>query len=167
MSFEDDGIRNPDGSFTLAYLAYLVNTARRKKRRKLLTTSDPNVLAGSPWLAGDANTTLSIANGRARATIGAGSNPRIAKHVTGLVIGRTYMITGNTYHGTETGNTIVRVSTALNLPSGDIFSGPAPYVINNGWVCNASDVYVGMVTVTSGTGQYAEITENLSMVRIN
>jgi hypothetical protein len=30
----DSQIRNTDGTFTLAYLAYLVNTKRRKKRRK-------------------------------------------------------------------------------------------------------------------------------------
>lgn len=128
---------------------------------------DVNLLAGLSWVPG-ANTTLSIAAGRARATIGAGANPRIWKQVDGLTIGATYHVAGTVYAGTQTGDIFFRVSSNSAIPDGNNYgtNNATTFVVNADFVATATTLYVGFVAITSAPGQYAEIDDNFSMTLV-
>ena len=122
-----------------------------------------NLLSGSAWVEG-ASTTMTTAAGRVRATRN-GGNPRVYKEVT-LVPGATYRLTGTCFQGTQSGAMIIRVSASAGLPDGDLGSSMTTHAINNDFIASTTTMYVGMVCVTTNDGEYAEISENLSLVRV-
>lgn len=118
-----------------------------------------------PWIAG-ANTTMTIAGGRVRATR-AGGNPRVYKAISGLTNGATYKLSGGScFAGTQSGNMILRQSTSVGIPDGDMFSGAATFPIDFNFVATATTLYIGMVVIADTDGQYAEITDALSLVLV-
>lgn len=123
-----------------------------------------NLLAGLAWVQG-ASTTMTIAGGRVRATR-AGGNPRVFKQVSGLSIGGTYKLTGNLYKGTQSGAMILRASETTEIPDGTLVSDTESRVINNDFIASAATMFIGMVIIADTDGQYAEISENLSLVRL-
>lgn len=128
---------------------------------------DVNLMAGIVWTPG-ANTTLSIAGGRARATIGGGANPRIYKAVSGIIIGRTYHLSGTVYAGTQTGDIFFRVSSNSGIPDGNNYgtNNATTFVVNANFVATATTLYVGFVAITSAPGQYAEIDDAFSLTLV-
>lgn len=123
-----------------------------------------NLLEGLSWIQGT-NTTMSIAGDRVRATR-AGGNPRVYKTVVGLISGATYRLTGNCFQGTQSGAIILRASETADLPDGNLASNNVDYVINNDFTASATTMHVGIVVVADTDGQYAEISEGLTLVRV-
>lgn len=124
----------------------------------------PNLLAGLSWTAGT-NTTLSVAGGKARATIGGGANPRIQKNPTGMVNGATYYINGRIYIGT-CATVRLRISPNTGLPDGAIFE----YIqssdflfVNTPFVMQGTACFVGPVGISGAAGQYVEIDDLISI----
>ena len=125
---------------------------------------DPNLLAGLPWVQGT-GTLMTKVGAEIRAQNN-GGNPRVYKAVTGLIVGRTYSYEGNVYAGTGTGqNMFVRVSTAPDLPSGDIaqFTTADTGFIQDSFVHPGGTVYVGLVAIRD-PGQYAAIEDAFKLL---
>jgi hypothetical protein len=121
-----------------------------------------------PWAAGN-NTSLSIANGRARGTITAGSNPRIRREVTNLQAGVAYRVQSNMYKGTTSGNIFFRVSSTANLTNGDYaqVASSADTSINTTFTAPSGGlVYIGVVGVTDAVGQYVETDETFALSKV-
>jgi hypothetical protein len=160
-------VRNPDGTFTKEYLASRIATRHRKKRRKAASANtNPNLMTGASWVAGT-NTTLSIAGGKARATIGAGSNPRIFKQITGLINGATYYINGRMYIGTCGTSVRVRGSPTTDLPSAgmifEVIDTVDHLFTNTSFVMVGTTLFIGIIGVSTATGQYSEIDDAFSL----
>ena len=121
------------------------------------------------WFQGT-NTLLSVAGGRARATSVGVSNPRISRHVTGLISGVTYSVTLHLFIGTIPNNMYARISADEELTLDDYgigytASNDATAVIQ--FVAPVSgDVYIGIVAVSSADGQYAEVDDIITVVRV-
>lgn len=131
---------------------------------------DPNLLAPFAWEAGT-NTTMSTVGDFQRATAIGANNPRIYKHVTGLVNGATYLVTGTMNQGTMGASVRFRVSTNVNLPDGNLTeqTGSGPGVtINDSFVAEASgECYVGIVGVAAGgSNEFCEVSTDLMMVLV-
>lgn len=129
-----------------------------------ITPANPNLLASLSWAAGT-NTTLSVAGGKARATIGGGANPRIQKNPTGMVNGATYYINGRMYLGTCS-TVRLRISPNTGLPDGQIFE----YIqandflfVNTPFVMQGTSCFVGPVGISGAAGQYVEIDDLISI----
>lgn len=124
----------------------------------------PAITIGT-WTEG-ANTDLSIASNRARATCIAGSNPRISRLVTGLTSGATYRVQTNIYIGTMNNGVLWRVSATQNLNAGDYYNMSPALVdtpIDASFIAPVSgEVYMGVVGV-GGTGLYAETDETFTL----
>lgn len=125
-------------------------------------------IAYDAWHQGT-NTVLSIAAGRARATSVGVNNPRISRHVTGLVAGATYSTAFNVYSGTQTGNIFARASADADLTLADydefITATSAPAFLQ--FIAPAGGaVYIGIVTVCNADGQYAEVDDIISVIRV-
>ena len=110
---------------------------------------------------------MTIANSRVRA-IRAGANPRVYKRVTGLTNGATYRLSGGScFAGTQTGSMFLRASTSTEIPNGDLDSSATDFVINHTFVAGATIMYVGMVCIATNDGEYAEISEGITLTRVN
>lgn len=140
---------------------------RFKKNLQQVSGGPVNILTPLSWIQGT-NTVLSVAGGRARATR-AGGNPRIYKTVPGLVNGATYKLVGNIYIGTADATVRMRVSTTVDLPDGGVYEEITGIdaAIDHDMVSTGVTWYIGIVAVASIDGQYSEVTENLSLVRIS
>jgi hypothetical protein len=115
------------------------------------------------WTAG-ASTTLSVADGRARATR-AGDNPRIYRIVSGLTSGVQYRITSRMYKGTVSGDIFFRVADGPNvMPTYAQQQDNVDVDVNVTFVAPSGGiVYVGLVAVSNTNGQYAETDETFSL----
>lgn len=125
--------------------------------------SVPNLLEGLPWTAG-ANTTLSIADGFARATR-AGANPRIYKHVTGLTVGATYRLLGNGYLRTCT-NIVLRAAQDATIAGGEDYSSaliPNDHLFDVNFVSSRTFQYIGFIGTSTVNGQFCECDEDFRM----
>ena len=123
-----------------------------------------NLMEGLSWIAG-VDTTLSIAGGKARATIGAGANPRIWKQVDGLTNGATYLLNGRMYIGTCS-TVRLRASTSTAIPNGDLFEliDSVDHLFTNvSFVMSGTTAYIGIVGISGAPGQYVEIDDNFSL----
>ena len=128
---------------------------------------DPNLLASLSWVAG-LNTTLSVAGGRARATIGGGANPRIWKNVTGLTNGATYKLNGRMYIGTCS-TVRIRISPNSGLPDGSIYEliDSVDHLFTDvTFVMSGTAMFIGIVGISGAAGQYAEIDDNFSLTPV-
>lgn len=126
--------------------------------------SDGNLLTGLPWIAG-ANTTLSVAGGKARATIGGGANPRIWKFVSGLTNGATYKLNGRMYIGTCS-TVRLRISPNSGIPDGSIYElidSVDHLFTNQTFVMSGTSAYIGIVGISGAAGQYCEIDDAFSL----
>lgn len=126
--------------------------------------SDGNLLTGLSWVAG-ADTTLSIAGGKARATIGAGANPRIWKFVTGLTNGATYKLNGRMYVGTCS-TVRLRITPDTGLPNGSIYElidSVDHLFTDQTFVMSGTTAYIGIVGISGAPGQYCEIDDAFSL----
>lgn len=114
------------------------------------------------WTAG-ANTTLSTAGGKARATAVGANNPRISRHVTGLTEGVDYRVQTVTYSGTAS-SVFFRVSATQNLDAGDYVNQSSIGAIDETFTAPAGGaVYIGIVAVIASDGDYAEINETFTL----
>ncbi|PSH64666.1 hypothetical protein [Phyllobacterium sophorae] len=128
---------------------------------------DPNLMAPLSWVAG-ADTTLSIAGGRARATIGAGSNPRIWKQVAGLTNGATYKLNGRMYVGTCS-TVRLRITPDTGLPNGSIYElidSVDHLFTEQTFVMSGTAMFIGIVGISGAAGQYVEIDDNFSLTLV-
>lgn len=121
-----------------------------------------NLLDGLDWVAG-ASTTLSISDGKARAT-SSGDNPRIYKHVEGLTIGSTYRLQGNVYIGTAS-QVFIRTGLDASMDASSTYSKSwtEDTFVNDTFVATQTEYYVGPVGVTSSNGEYVEIDDDFSL----
>lgn len=130
--------------------------------------ADPNLLAGLSWVAG-ANTTLSEAGGRRRATIGGGANPRIhTVQVTGLTNGATYKMNGRMYVGTCS-TVRLRISPNSGLPDGSIYEliDSVDHLFTDvTFVMSGTAMYLGIVGISGAPGQYCEIDTAFSLLPV-
>lgn len=132
-------------------------------------SSEPvDLLEGLPWIQGT-NTTMSFPGDRVRATSTIG-NPRVYKTVPGLTNGATYAFTGTIWKNTASLSVRMRVSTAADLPSGDIYElieGGIDHVfLNQTFVMSGTTAHIGIVAVVSNTGEQSEISAGLSMIAL-
>lgn len=149
--------------------AYLRNANRRKRHRKAISAvvPDPNLLAGATWIAG-ANTTLSEAGGKRRATIGGGANPRIYAQITGLINGATYKMNGRMYIGTCS-TVRLRCSTNSAIPDGNLFEliDSVDHLFTDvTFVMSGTTMYIGIVGISGAPGQYVEIDSAFSLIKV-
>lgn len=124
-----------------------------------------NLLAGLSWTP-DANTTLSVAGGRARATLFQNSNPRIWKSPA-LVAG-TYRYQGNVW-GLGLGWRF-RVSSSSGIPNGDIkeeFLSDDVLLDSTFSIVTPATYYLGVVAITSVISDFIEIQDNFSLTRVS
>ena len=132
--------------------------------RRLLTPQPGHLLSGLSWVAG-ANTTLTIAGGKARATIGGGTNPRIWKNVTGLTNGATYKLNGRMY--IDTCSTVrIRITPDTGLPNGSIYElidSLDHLFTDQTFVMSGTAMFIGIVGISSAPGQYVQIDDNFSL----
>jgi hypothetical protein len=141
-------------------------------RSPVVSDGQVDVIGALAWQAG-ASTTLSLPGGRARATAqNAGVNPRIFKGPFHTIAGKTYRFHGTGYHGTNTGNFFVRVSTDNTIQNdgpiqaNDDLSGN-PLLVDGTWTAGQTiDLYLGLVVIVSAIGQYAEIDDNFSIIQL-
>lgn len=125
-----------------------------------LSGSEPvDLLEGLSWIQGT-NTTMSFPGDRVRATATIG-NSRVYKTVTGLTNGATYAFTGTIWKGTASSSVRMRVSTAADLPSGDIYElieGGFDHVFTlQPFTMIGTTAHIGIVAVVSNTGEFSEI----------
>lgn len=128
-----------------------------------------NLLAGLSWQA-DANTSLSVSGGQARATAtnSAVGNPRIWKIVP-VINGASYRATGQVSARTAGTNVRFRVSTNTAIPDGNIYEqivSANAITIDQTFVATASTIYIGIVPVVTADGQYSEIDDAFSLVKL-
>lgn len=131
------------------------------------TTGAINLLTGLSWVAG-LNTTLSIAGGRARATIGGGANPRIWKNVAGLTNGATYKLNGRMYVGTCS-TVRIRISPNTGLPDGSIYEliDSVDHLFTDvTFVMSGTAMFIGIVGISGGAGQFCEIDDAFSLTAV-
>jgi len=125
-------------------------------------------LKNPAWTAG-ATTTMSIAGGKARATAtdSVANNPRLAKTMTGLTIGRVYEVSGgNVYMGTTpTPQVYVRVSDTvlLDAASSRYNVGETADADPQSFTFTATQTthYFGFIPVCNANGQYGELTDTI------
>lgn len=125
---------------------------------------DNNLLASLSWVAG-ADTTLSVAGGKARATLTGGANPRIWKLVTGLTNGATYKLNGRMYVGTCS-TVRLRITPDVGLPNGSIYElidSVDHLFTNTTFVMSGTTAYIGIVGISGTIGQYCEIDDAFSL----
>jgi hypothetical protein len=114
---------------------------------------------------------VSVAGGRARATAqSAGVNPRIFKGPFHTTAGKTYHFHGTGYKGTNSGNFFIRVSTDTTIQNdgpiqaNDDLTG-VPLLVDGTWTAGQNiDLYLGIVAIVDAAGQYAEISDDFSIV---
>lgn len=130
-----------------------------------------NLLSTLAWAAGT-STTLSVANGFARATTTAAATPgRIIKGPFTIQAGKTYKLAGKAYQRTAATNMFIRVSTTADISTGDVFqatTGGSPTLDLTGQTFTAGatgSVYFGIVPVNVSAGEYGEIDDSFSISR--
>lgn len=133
-----------------------------------LESGPVDLLEGLSWIQGT-NTVMSFPGDRVRATSTVG-NPRVYKTVTGLTNGATYAFTGTIWKNTASLSVRMRVSTAADLPSGDIYElieGGADHVFTGQtFVMIGTTAHIGIVAVVSNTGEQSEILNAFQMYAV-
>lgn len=124
-----------------------------------------NLLAGLSWIQGS-STTMTIANGFVRATAFP-NDARVYKTVTGLTNGATYRLNGTIYKRTAGVAVILRVSTTVDLPNGNIYefieAGASHTFINQTFVMSGTTLSIGIVADVNNTAEFSEINEAFSL----
>lgn len=116
------------------------------------------------WKAGT-NTTLSGGDGKVRATSTTNNNnPRVVRKISGLSIGETYRVQATVYPSNDAGTVYFRVSNDSNLVDGYYVESTGS--IDDTFVADASFAYLGIVVVVDNIGEYAEVDDLISVVRV-